>query len=171
MKYATALVERGARLRPVWEYVVWQTRSLFVELNDAAAILLCIRAMGFVHREAFKTETFYRTLALSAQWEALWALYLAGFAITDECLAIALGKLKQLRHLAGRDSMMLAAAVDVDPSPDAWLQGVHNQPRSLRNLCVIRVREHLGDNVVCSAPRLLLPNYLYKMITLEVAPC
>jgi len=171
MKYATALVERGARLRPVWEYVVWQTRSLFVELNDAAAILLCIRAMGFVHREAFKTETFYRTLALSAQWEALWALYLAGFAITDECLAIAVGKLKQLRHLAGRDSATLGAAVELDPSPDVCLQAVHNQPRTLRNVCVVRVRECLEDNVICSARQLLLPDYLYRMITLEVAPC
>ena len=165
MKYATALVERGARLRPVWEYVVWQTRSLFVELSDSAAILLCIRAMGFVHREAFKTETFYRTLALSGQWDALWTLYLAGFAISDECLAIAVGK---LRHLAGWDSAVL---VDASPSPDVWLNAVHNQPRTLRNLCVIRVRECLGDNVIYSARRLSLPSYLYRLITLTVVPC
>jgi len=168
MKYATALVERGARPLQAWKYV---GRKAFYKMNDVAAILLCIRAMGFVHREAFEALNCYRTFVYNAQWNALWALYLAGFPITDECLAFAVDKLKQLRHLAGRESMMLTSAAGEDPSPDVWLCTVHNQPRTLWNLCVIRVRECLGDNVIFSARRLRLPDYLYKMITLEVAPC
>jgi ankyrin repeat protein len=171
MRFADALVERGARLRPVWEYVVWQMRSLFVEPTDTSAILLCIRAMGFVHREGFKTETFYRTLALSAQWDALWMLYLSGFSITEECLAIAVNKLRQLCQLVGRDSASSVPARVASPPPRVWLSAVRENPRTLRNLCVVRIRERIGDNVIFGARQLGLPNQLYQMITLEVAPC
>lgn len=161
LHFAMALVERGARLRPVWEYVVWQMRSLFVEPADKAAIMLCIRAMGFVHHEGFKTETFYRTLALSAQWDAVWALYVAGFPVSDECVAIAVGKLRQL---AGRES----SVTDSSPLPDVWMPEVRQRPRSLRNLSVIKVRECIGDNVIYQARALRLPKLLYQMVTLDV---
>jgi Ankyrin repeats (3 copies) len=168
LHFAMALVERGARLRPVWEYVVWQMRSLFVEPGDKAAIMLCIRSMGFVHHEGFKTETFYRTLALSAQWDAVWALYVAGFPVTDECLAIALGKLRQLRQLVGRDTSATVAVHDSSPMPDVWMHEVRLRPRSLRNLCVVRIRECIGDNVIFHARRLKLPKLLYQLVTLDV---
>jgi len=143
-------------------------RALYVNPPDRDAIVLCVRAMGFVHQEDFKVETFYRTLAMSAQWEALWTLYLAGFNITDDCRAIALIKVQSMAALESAGGDVSAGARDF--SPETWMSTVAHRPRTLKNLCVIKIRERLPDNVIYSARLLKLPRLLYRMVTLDEDP-
>lgn len=164
LRFAMELIDRGAKLRPAWECVIWQMRNLYVNAADRDAILLCVRAMGFIHREDFKVETFYRTMALSRQWDALWLLYLAGFDLTEECLAIAINMVKLIRQ-----------AIDPVPDdsnlmPDIWMPSLLYKPRTLKNLCVIKIRECLPDNVIYHCQRMRLPKLLKLMITLDVSP-
>lgn len=167
LRFALELIDRGAKLRPVWECVIWQMRSHFVNLSDRDAILLCIRAMGFIHHEDFKVETFYRTMALSRQWDALWLLYLAGFDVTEECLAIALNMVKLLRIGTGS---VLDSALESNMMPDLWMPALLHRPRTLKNLCVIKIRECLPDNVIYHSRRLHIPKPLLNMITIDTDP-
>jgi len=168
------LIDRGARIRPVWEYVVWQMRSMYVSAPDQDAILLCVRAMGFVHHEDFKAETFYRTLALSSQWKALWTLYLAGFTLTEESIALAISKARSMSSDA-RTPMDWNLATTLMArekyfSPEHCMPAAIHRPRSLKNICVIKIRECLPDNVIYTARQLKIPALLYRMITLENDP-
>lgn len=168
LRFAVELIDRGAKLRPVWEYVIWQMRHLHVNLSDSDAIVLCVRGMGFIHNEDFKVETFYRTMALSLQWYALWLLYLAGFNVTEECLAIALNKVQLLRRSAG--TVQQAALLESNLLPELWMPALLYKPRTLKNLCVVRIRECLPDNVIYHARHLKQPNLIYQMITLDLSP-
>ena len=168
LRFVQELIQRGANLYTAWDYVIWQIRHSFVMAEDEAAIILCIRAMGFVHNEGFKVETFFRTLCLSCQQQAMWVLYLAGFTPSVEDANIALNRLRQTQDefLTTEDWDHWNILKDY-PHPLKWLPQVANKPRTLRNLAAIKVRESLSLNVISQVGLLQLPKPLESLVTLE----
>ena len=155
INFAKELIGRGADLYPVWDFVIWQIRHSFVQDQDEATFVMCIRAMGFVHKERFKVETFFRTLALRQQVEAMILLYRAGYMPSEEDQNIA-------QRLTPDSNQNLESLNEFT----SWIADVRMSIRTLKNLCAIQIRQLMQNNVTYSVKKLDIPQHLQNSICL-----
>ncbi len=168
--FAEKLLLLGASIYTAWDRLIWQIRHFFVRPEDQGALLLCIRASGFLNRRDFRVETFYRVIALNRQWKAMWYLTQAGYTPTQEDYSLAVSSNRTNNNQHWNDASTYQDNPEYNPTD--WMKELLlRRVRSLENLAVLKVRATLAKNVLYGCSRLIhVPGLLKQLVTLDHSP-
>ena len=106
----------------------------------------------------YATQKLFRQLALGHRIDALWTLITIGFVPDSEDMAVATNALQSM---------------SVPPEhPVRYLDHVMNNLRTLKNSCVVTIRNSMSqnrNNILFRAEKLNIPIYMKKQITAELS--
>ena len=165
---ARFLVQKGTNVGKIWKTKFWNTRYRSPE--QMALYRLCIRAYGFYRVSAFVLRDIFNKATLSGCMDTVKLVASVGYRFSD-------ADLEHIGRTIESSNKCACAHFEEDdkyqscfiPHEDMmnWINHLRSRPRSLKDLCRLKLRASMTNNVFIHVGRLSIPDNLKSYLMIE----